>query len=193
MGWITVVCYVIAGVLSAVVLALRASRQRVFWFVLTVLLALLAVNKQLDLQSALTAIGRCMAQMQGWYDQRKTVQLTFILVLAAFSLVFVAVLAWNLRKGFARIWLAFFGFAFLLTFVVMRAASFHHFDRLINFELGPMRMNWFLELTGIAMIACNAILLMIAGPEPEPSRTRYRQPESEFPYRRDHSKDRSSR
>ncbi|MDB5657901.1 MAG: isopropylmalate isomerase large subunit [Cypionkella sp.] len=35
---------------------------------------ILAVNKQLDLQSALAATGRCIAQFQGWYRARRDVQ-----------------------------------------------------------------------------------------------------------------------
>jgi len=31
----------------------------------------LAVNKQLDLQSFLTALGRCDARLQGWYETRR--------------------------------------------------------------------------------------------------------------------------
>lgn len=167
MGWITVFSYIAASILCATVLVRRSSNQYAFWIVLTVFLALLAVNKQLDLQSALTAIGRCTAKSQGWYDQRQIVQVIFIVVLGVVSLISTSFFAWSLRKGLSQIWPAFLGFSFLVTFVVMRAAGFHGFDRFIDFELGGVRMNWLFELTGIVMISLNAFLLIGRGQQVE--------------------------
>lgn len=57
-GWVTVAAYVVAALMSAAVwLRLKGRRGRVFWAMVALLLAALAVNKQLDLQSALTAAG----------------------------------------------------------------------------------------------------------------------------------------
>lgn len=162
MGWFTVLSYLLASLLSGIVLFGRVSDQRSFWLIITVLLILLSVNKQLDLQSALTAIGRCAAKIQGWYGQRQTVQVAFIVAISAFSLLLTFLIAWNVRRGLRSTWLALFGFVFLATFVVVRAAGFHHFDRLINFEAGSIRMNSLFELTGIGMISLNAIFLILA-------------------------------
>ncbi|AML53376.1 hypothetical protein RC74_20845 [Falsihalocynthiibacter arcticus] len=148
---------------------------------MTVFLVLLSVNKQLDLQTALTAFGRCTAKTQGWYDQRQTVQVTFIVIFSALSLISTLVFAWSLRRGLSRIWLAFLGFSFLMTFIVARAAGFHHFDRFISFELGAMRMIWLFELTGIAMISLNAVFLIMKGPEVELQRKNRRKPRSNIP------------
>jgi hypothetical protein len=38
----------------------------------------LGINKQLDLQTALTEFGRVLADNQGWYDKRQVVQVWFI-------------------------------------------------------------------------------------------------------------------
>ena len=80
MGWVIVGVYA-ATALAALTLALRnafhgpgATRERIFWAGIGIVLAFLAVNKQLDLQSLMTAIGRCHAQLAGWYDDRATVQ-----------------------------------------------------------------------------------------------------------------------
>jgi hypothetical protein len=65
-------------------LALRVTLRnppgtaRGLWLTLVPLLGFLAINKQLDLQTALTATGRCMAQAEGWYDNRALVQIGFI-------------------------------------------------------------------------------------------------------------------
>lgn len=86
-GWVTVAAYVVAALMSAAVwLRLKGRRGRVFWAMVALLLAALAVNKQLDLQSALTAAGRCLARAQGWYGERRLVQLGFIAVLGTVML-----------------------------------------------------------------------------------------------------------
>ena len=103
-----------------------------------------------------------MAQAQGWYEQRQTVQLTFIIVIAATCLTLGPTLAWIMRKELAHIWVALIGLALLLAFVAIRAAGFHHFDRFIGYEIGGLRMNWVLELGGIAIITINALWLLLS-------------------------------
>lgn len=161
MGWVTVVCYLAATVLAVAVFIRRSGRQRIFWLGLSVLLFALAVNKQLDLQSALTAAGRCMAKAQGWYDQRQVVQVRFIVVIAGISLVAACITGWAMRREFGDIWLGLIGLTLLLGFIVIRAAGFHHFDQFIGFQIGGIRMNWILELGGIAAISVNALYLLL--------------------------------
>ena len=156
MGWVTVAAYLVATLLCWAAFRRTSGRQSLFWSALAVMLFLLAINKQLDLQSALTAAGRCMAQAQGWYDQRQTVQLAFIAGIAALCLGLACFAVWFWQQDVAEIWLALVGFAVLLAFVAIRAAGFHHIDRFIGFELGNVRVNWVLELGGITAIAVNA-------------------------------------
>lgn len=158
MGWVIVGVYSITA-LAALTLALRnpfdgpgATRERQFWGGMGVVLAFLAVNKQLDLQSLMTAIGRCHAQLAGWYDDRATVQRAFINGLAIGALATALALAWFLRITLRRNALAVLGFAFVLGFVVIRAVGFHDVDRLISTEWQSLRLNWILELIGLSMI-----------------------------------------
>src|SRR3954454_1780330 len=60
----------------------RARRWHapVFWFALCGVLVALGFNKQLDLQSDLTEIGRNMARSEGWYEQRRTFQKIFVVL-----------------------------------------------------------------------------------------------------------------
>jgi hypothetical protein len=160
LGWITVVAYLAASCLSVFALYRYSGRQRVFWLALSVVLLLLAVNKQLDLQSALTAGGRCLAQAQGWYEDRRAVQVKFILAIIAISAVVAVWLVWVMRREIAHIWLALIGVVSLLSFIAIRAAGFHHFDQFIGVEIAGVRMNGILELGGISMIAANAIYLL---------------------------------
>ena len=125
----------------------------IFWGVLFATMVLLGFNKQLDLQTFLTLSVRKIAIAQGWYDNRRLVQLGFV-GLVAIAGVGGAVFMWRLvRSTGKRLRIALVGFVLLLCFVVVRAASFHHVDSLINFRFGGVRMNWVLELGAIMIIA----------------------------------------
>jgi hypothetical protein len=118
----------------------------------------LAINKQLDLQSLMTSTGRCLSQAQGWYDDRRAVQETFILlVLGVSSLlaVFAVMVFW---RSNAATWLAVAGFISVLAFVTVRAAGFHHVDLFINRGILFFRMNSVFELFGIALVLVGALL-----------------------------------
>ena len=124
-GWLTVVLYVAAALLSfrAANVASQSDATRVeisLWQLLAVGLVVLGINKQLDLQSALTELGRYLAQTQGWYDMRRTVQFAFILTMAISAVgVGVYVLIATMRMP-ASTRLAVFGAFLVVTFVVIR-------------------------------------------------------------------------
>lgn len=156
-GWITVILY-----FTAAYMAFRATKyakdtispfQEVWlWQCLTILLILLGINKQLDLQSALTELGRVMAHSQGWYGSRRLIQLTFILLLAigaAVTALFLIYVAGSMSLP-AR--LAILGSVFIVAFVVIRAASFHHVDSFLGTDFAGLKWNWILEMGGTAII-----------------------------------------
>lgn len=158
MGWVTVATYVAATLVCARVAwagdfpeRLR-DREELFWGLLALLLAFLAVNKQLDLQSLLTASARCLAIEQGWYENRRPVQLAFIAAVAASAALAGICGAFLMRRSLPRVGLALAGLCLLLGFVLIRAAGFHHVDRLISTEVLSVRANWVLELSGLALI-----------------------------------------
>ena len=157
-GWLTVILYVLASVSCW-----RAARkvgardintlqERRGWQFISVLFLALGINKQLDLQSALTEAGRVVANIQGWYAQRALVQLGFIVVVAIIcTIAGVALVIWARRARLpAR--LALIGTMLVLCFVLIRAASFHHVDRFISTEILGLRWNWILEMGGIALV-----------------------------------------
>lgn len=156
MGWLTVVAYA-----TAAVLAFLSGRRAVdepslarFWRALALLLVLLGINKQLDLQTLFTQLARDLALAQGWYEDRRRYQVLFIAVVGVVGLLGTLGLAFALRKIASRIWLALLGIGFLVSFVLIRAASFHHVDLFLR--AGPVRLNWVFELTGIVLIALAA-------------------------------------
>ncbi len=156
-GWITVLVYLAAAILSArAARALggpEAGRERVFWRIVAALLFFLAINKQLDLQSLFTMIGRCNAQLTGWYDMRRTIQRDFILAVGIAGVLAVGLLALLLRGILGRVWPALLGIGFVCGFVLIRAASFHDVDGLIGSWAMGLKVNWLLELPGPSLVA----------------------------------------
>ena len=132
------------------------ERLRALWLGLAVVLLLLGINKQLDLQTIVTELGRIAAKAHGWYGSRRPVQLVFILLVALVGLgVFRAVLL--LAEGELRsMRVVLLGTLFLVCFVTIRAASFHHIDRLLGTDIGGFRMNWIIEIGGILLIIVGA-------------------------------------
>jgi hypothetical protein len=151
-GWITVVLYFLATVSCWITSRHIKTKERRLWTAITVLFLFLGINKQLDLQSALTELGRVFAYAQGWYGQRQIVQLVFILFVAiACVLVFATLLLWTSHASFPT-WIALAGTTIVIGFVLIRAASFHHIDRFIGNTVLGARWNWILEMGGICVV-----------------------------------------
>ena len=157
-GWLTFAAYAVAGLLCLLSFA-RSDTQAIrrFGKVTGVVLLLLMVNKQLDLQSALTAFGRCLSQAQGWYEDRRMVQAVFIGVVLVGSSVTGALIFAAMRRHVNQLTLALAGVIVLLIFITVRAVGFHHIDDLIDARIFSTRMIWILEPIGIALIAANAV------------------------------------
>jgi len=153
-GWLTVILYLVTSV-SCWILAGElgsANIERRAWRSISFLFFFLGINKQLDLQTALTEAGRYLAHYQGWYEQRQLVQLAFIALIAVICLISaITLLIW---VGHAPIstWLALIGTTLVIGYVLIRAASFHHVDRFIGRTILGFRWNWILEMGGIALV-----------------------------------------
>ena len=158
-GWLTVVAYAVAAVLCI----REAIREKPipprfkFWSLLGILMILLGINKQLDLQTWLTVTGRRLARNEGWYEQRRVFQFWFIIGVALFGVISFAAMWRLVREHGADLWLPLLGLFFVISFVVIRAASFHHVDEFLHTRLAGFKMNWVLELGGISIIIAGAL------------------------------------
>jgi hypothetical protein len=158
-GWVTVLLYAWAAWRCHRVLQKnRAQRlalsgnETLIWRLLVAGLIALGINKQLDLQTALTEAARLLAHEQGWYEQRRQYQEAFIaacIVMGVTAMAAMAVLTWNAPA--ATLW-ACAGAAGLLTFVLVRASSFHHVDEALGWQLGGLRLNGILEMGSLCLI-----------------------------------------
>ena len=149
LGWATFLAY---GIAALACIGAGRRGDRVFWLLAALLLALM-VNKQLDAHVGLTALGRCMAQSQGWFDYRRLVQGTVAIGMLALSLaagVMVLRRLWPYRLALA-------GFACLLGLVALRVARVMHLDDAIGIDLRPAAGIAALELVGIGLVAIAAL------------------------------------
>ena len=163
-GWLTVAAYAACALLALCVVIRRrggSPRSQAFWMLLCVAMVFLAVNKQLDLQSLLTATGRCVAGLQGWYEDRRSFQRGVIEALLAVILIVLAASLYLMRRDLRRNGLALLGLIVVAGFVAFRAVGFHHFDEIINLRVRDIRFNVIFELTGLVMITLNALVLLL--------------------------------
>lgn len=156
MGWFTVAAYALAAFLAWRAWSQNRERNRV-WFGVTVLMVFLCLNKQMDLQSLVTDIGREISRLFDQYENRRTYQKIFIFAVLAIVGLFGPLFAWKYRRFVSSHKLLTAGLVFLLTFIVIRAISIHHVDAFLKTSrAGGVKMNWVLELTGIGLVAFSA-------------------------------------
>ncbi len=167
MGWLTVLAYFICAFKALRVtrnyeLIFNAPilRQKWLWAALTAAMVFLGINKQLDLQTLFTATARWLALEQGWYAERRSMQIAFIATIGVLGLVSMCFLLFFYRASIKRHLLAIVGICLLLVFVFARATSFHQMDHIIGMQLLGLKLNWVLELGGIALIYINARKLL---------------------------------
>jgi hypothetical protein len=131
-GWAIFAAYALAAILAVIVLRAtpfdpaHRSRERVLWVLIACLMAALALNKQLDLQSLMVAVGRCLATEQGWYENRRLVQRDFIFALIAMAAFGGAGIIWLLRGIVRHNLIALLGLAAFAGFVLIRAGHLFH-------------------------------------------------------------------
>ena len=131
-GWAIAAAYAFAAAAAVMVLRLAAfdpahrRQKQALWGLIALLMVALALNKQLDLQSLMTALGRCLAQEQGWYENRRMVQRDFIFGLIAVATLTGAGMYWMLRGTVSQNLLPLLGLAALASFVLIRAGHLLH-------------------------------------------------------------------
>ena len=155
-AWVVVVFYLIAAAASFWAGSGAESRERYFWVATGILLVLLGLNKELDLQAALTQDARALVRHLGLYEKRRLMQGVFLVSLAVGGLIAAFILGAWLRRSSKPAKAAAVGIVLLFAFVLMRAASFHHIDHWVTMDVAGLRSGWWLELAGIAVIGISA-------------------------------------
>ncbi|MBC7522811.1 MAG: hypothetical protein H7268_17175 [Sandarakinorhabdus sp.] len=155
--WLAVSGYLIAAGLCLWRRGPAATpRERLFWLLAALAMLALGINKQLDLQTALTAALRTTAKDNGWFDQRREIQRIFVIAVTVGGVVVCAGLAWLVRGLRPAVLSVLVGLCLLAVFVAVRAASFHHIDVVMRMSVLGLKLHTVLELLGIAIVALAA-------------------------------------
>ena len=132
MGWVLFATYALAAILAGVVLYTSAfgpvhyRREQLLWGIIAGLMAAIALNKQLDLQTLILTAGRCLAKEQGWDADRRLIQRDFILALTGLAVLAGGGIIWLLRGIVRHNLTALLGLAALAIFVVIRGGHLFH-------------------------------------------------------------------
>lgn len=171
LGWVTMVAYLVAGLAcwrahrfcsfgtrmlltSAPAEARHQERLASWWIGVGALMILLGLNKQLDLQTLLTAVGKEMALAQGWYAGRKQVKLAFVMLLGLVLGSLGLVVAYALRRVWRRLMPSLLGLVLILGFVEVRAVVFHALS--VAPDSDVVTDPWYLELAGVGLVLWDA-------------------------------------
>ena len=128
------------------------------WALFAVVLLALGINKQRDLQTAFTEVGRVFGREEGWYETRRQYQYAFIgavAVLAAFAGAPLIAATWRLDRALN---FGALGLVLVLALVAVRAMSFHHVNALLGTHVLQVRVNWMLEIGGIGILIRASVL-----------------------------------
>lgn len=168
LGLILTLLYATATLLVAVV-AFRgrfsgseARRERWLWEIAAATLLVLALNKQLDLQTFIITTGRCMSLEQGWYGLRQVYQLELVMGLLLFGATVTAVSVLVFGQVLCRNWMLVLGMAGLMVFVLIRAISINHLDALLGRQLTGARSYRLIETVALLLVIA-ASLLRLSG------------------------------
>ncbi len=167
-GWFTVIAYFFTVLLVFKIYFYAGNifanefvkKQKRFWLILGLVMLLLGINKQLDLHTLLTAIGKYYAHQEGWYQYRREVQFYAIVGLIIFLISMLIVFLKKMRGILMANMFAIIGLAILLIFIIIRATSFHHMDFIMDIYIFNIKLYMLLELLGISAIDTLALQLL---------------------------------
>ena len=165
-GIVTTLAYLAAFVACFVVMrqaaprTVNATMHRWFWFVVGGVELLLGLNKQADLQIALTRSLRAWARSGGWYHNRRQLQFAFCVVVTI-AVVIALIVAWRkVRTWPAPYWVALLAIALQMLYVLIRIASFHHLDALLSMDWSHLKLSWMIELFGVVLCLLAAMAVI---------------------------------
>jgi len=166
LGWTNFALYLVAALLAfrAAFVSSRlpwSSETGRVWVWLGVILAMLGLNKQLDLQTLLIKLGRQIAGKENLSANRAELHVLFFLgfILGIIAL-FVAVrfrLPGHIGRFGRQLPLAAVGCVLVCAYIVIRAASIDRVDLMLGFDFERIPFLWLLEAGGLLLIITQAL------------------------------------
>lgn len=166
-GYAMTVVHLVAAALAVTVAVKGPFRsrspraERWLWAIGATVLVALAVNKQLDLQSMLVAAARCVALNENWYETRREYQTAIIQGLVIAAAIVVPTLIFLLRNAVAGNLAFVLSMSALVTFVLLRAISFHHLDTVFGTDVMSFRLHRLIEVAALAVIIAIAATRLV--------------------------------
>lgn len=160
-GWLICTLYFIGFILSlkkSIHVKDNCTISHKTWTFVSLILLFLSLNKQLDLQTLISDTGRAIAINLELMEQRHIFKQAFILVLALFGIIFLIRYKENVVSFNKNYHLAFVGMVTLITFVFLRAISFHIFSDTLNNTLKSYHFFKALELTSILILLLSILI-----------------------------------
>jgi hypothetical protein len=165
LGWTMLGLYLISASLAVCVAPVAGSKNsaamRRAWIFLSIILAFLGLNKQLNLQTLLIKLGRHVANGEHLLPYRRELYVLFFLgfilaVIALFAAVMVRFSA-DIRKYVRDFPLAAGGCGLIVAYIVIRAATIDGLDQMLGFDLERIPFFWLLEAGGLLLIMIQAL------------------------------------
>jgi hypothetical protein len=169
-GWGITICYALTGLCCLYCTGLLDSRRAVpisqmfawFWRLMAVVLISLAISKQLDVQLLLADFGRALAKNQGWYVQRRPVQIRFLALGVCLCLACLQGVRRRLRGAPRSTLNALLGVLILgvnaFVSFAMYLISLPSMDHVLAFSVARLSVGNGIEMLTILWIAASALL-----------------------------------
>ncbi|MCP4766756.1 MAG: hypothetical protein GY875_10855 [Gammaproteobacteria bacterium] len=136
------------------------GRERGYWRMCGFLFIFQFLNTNLDLHALVWTTGRCLAHAQGWYENRREVQLFFLIGLALLVVLILLTVMTAFLRNIAGNILLTLGVAIALGFTLVKGINYHGVEQFYGRQLGPFRVADYIEYSGI-VIALLATLMRL--------------------------------
>ena len=140
------------------------GRERQYWRLCGWLFVFQVANTHLDLHGLIYTTGRCLAHLQGWYDNRRDVQLLALIGLALVAVLAVLIVLDLFSRNIIGNVLLTAGIVIALGFTVMKGINFHGLEQYYGGAYGPFRGADLVELSGVAIAFVAAVFRALRRP-----------------------------
>jgi hypothetical protein len=130
----------------------------IFGSSITIVFILMGLNRLFNLEIWLGNVCREISKVQGWYDQRHTVQILFIAGILVTGLGVLVLMEISIPRLSRHNWPILCGLIGLVGLVAIDAASFHNLDQFFNMLIGGEKIRSIMEFAGIAFITISLII-----------------------------------
>ncbi len=136
----------------------NTGRERLYWRICGFLFFFQLVNTNMDLHALVWTTGRCLAHAQGWHENRREIQIFFLIALALLVTIAVLIILIVFLRNILRNALLTLGVVVALGFTMIKGISYHGIEQYYGISAGPFRVADFIEYSGIVLAFFAALL-----------------------------------